>query len=115
MTDYSYINWASMSDLAIAEYIGGFVKNERILQDMTQDELSRAAGISRSTLSILESGGSVTVPTLLQVLRVLNQLHFLNAFVVQETISPLAQAKKEQYKRIRATGKNNKSKKDFNW
>ena len=115
MTDYSYINWSSLSDSAIAEYIGGFVKHERILQDLTQDELSHAAGISRSTLSILESGGSVTVPTLLQVLRVLNQLHFLNAFVVQEQTSPLAQAKKEQYKRMRATGKNNKTKKDFNW
>lgn len=104
-----------MSDSAIAVYIGGFVKHERILQDMTQDELSHAAGISRSTLSILESGGSVTVPTLLQVLRVLNQLHFLNAFVVQEQISPLVQAKKEQYKRIRATGKSKKSNKDFKW
>ena len=104
-----------MSDSAIAEYIGGFVKNERMLQDMTQDELSHASGISRSTLSILESGGSVTVPTLLQVLRVLNQLQFLNAFVVQEKISPIAQAKKELYKRKRASGKNTNTKKDFKW
>ena len=104
-----------MSDSAIAEYIGGFVKNERMLQDMTQDELSHASGISRSTLSILESGGSVTVPTLLQVLRVLNQLQFLNAFEVQEQVSPIAQAKKELYKRKRASGKNAKTKKDFNW
>jgi hypothetical protein len=52
---------------------------------------------------------------LLQVLRVLNQLHFLNAFVVQEQVSPIAQAKKELYKRKRASGKNAKAKKDFNW
>ena len=104
-----------MSDSAIAEFIGGFVKNERLLQDMTQDELSYAAGISRSTLSILESGGSVTVPTLLQVLRVLNQLQFLNAFEVQEQVSPIAQAKKELYKRKRASGKNTNTKKDFKW
>jgi transcriptional regulator with XRE-family HTH domain len=104
-----------MSDSAITAYIGGFVKNERILQDITQDELSHAAGISRSTLSILESGGSVTFPTLLQVMRVLNQLQFLNAFVVQEQISPMTKTKKEQTKRKRATGKSNKAKTKLNW
>jgi hypothetical protein len=52
---------------------------------------------------------------LLQVLRVLNQLQFLNAFVVQEQTSPLAQAKKELYKRKRASGKKANTKKDFNW
>lgn len=48
-----------MSDKAIAEYIGTFVKHQRLEQNKTQDELASAAGISRSTLSLLERGETV--------------------------------------------------------
>ena len=94
-----------MSDKALAELIGAFIKHHRLEQNKTQDALSTAAGISRSTLSLLERGESVTLATLIQVLRVLDQLQLMEAFVVQETISPLALAKIEQEKRKRASGK----------
>jgi DNA-binding XRE family transcriptional regulator len=47
----SYINWNSMSDKARSEHIGRFVKEKRMEMNKTQDVLSHAAGISRSTLS----------------------------------------------------------------
>jgi DNA-binding Xre family transcriptional regulator len=50
--------------------------------------LSHEAGISRSTLSLLERGETVTLATLLQVLRVLDQLQMMDAFVVEPRISP---------------------------
>ena len=90
MTDISFIEWASMSDKALAEYIGIFVRHHRMEQNKTQSELSTAAGISRSTLSLLERGETVTVATLIQVLRVLDQLSVLGAFEVRDTLSPLA-------------------------
>ncbi|MCD6091409.1 MAG: helix-turn-helix domain-containing protein [Bacteroidales bacterium] len=105
MTDISYINWDSMNDKALAEQIGTFVKHHRIEQNKTQDILANAAGISRSTLSLLERGETVTLATLLQVLRVLDQLHVMEVFMVQQTISPLALAKMEKNKRKRASGK----------
>lgn len=105
MTDKSFKDWASMSDKALAEYIGIFVKHHRMEQNKTQDELATAAGISRSTLSLLERGETVTVTTLIQVLRVLDQLSVLSAFEVRETISPLALAKLQKEKRQRARGK----------
>ena len=80
MNDKSFKEWASMSDKALAEYIGAFVRHHRMEQNITQDELSAAAGISRSTLSLLERGETVTVTTLLQVLRVLDQLQVLSVF-----------------------------------
>ena len=46
------------------------------------------AGISRSTLSLLERGETVTLSTLIQVLRVLGQLNIMQAFTVQQNISP---------------------------
>ncbi len=105
MTDVSYKNWNAMSDKALSKQIGAFIKHHRMEQNKTQDILAKAAGISRSTLSLLERGQTVTVATLIQVLRVLDQLHVLEAFAVQQTISPLALAKMEMNKRIRASGK----------
>jgi transcriptional regulator with XRE-family HTH domain len=105
MTDKSYQNWPAYSDQALAAHIGTFVKHHRLQQNNTQEALSHAAGISRSTLSLLERGQTVTVATLIQVLRVLDQLHVMEAFQVHVLISPLALAKAEQAKRKRARGR----------
>lgn len=102
MTDKAFRIWHSMSDQALAANIGAFVKHHRLEQNKTQDTLSHEAGISRSTLSLLERGETVTLATLIQVLRVLDQLQVMNAFEVQQHISPLALAKAEQGKRKRA-------------
>lgn len=107
MTDKSF---AAMSDKALIEYIGAFVKHHRLEQNKTQDELAAAAGISRSTLSLLERGETVTTTTLIQVLRVLDQLSVLSTFEVRETISPLALAKLQKEKRQRARNKPGKDK-----
>jgi transcriptional regulator with XRE-family HTH domain len=117
MTDKSFKEWASMSDKALAEYIGTFVRHYRMEQNKTQDELATAAGISRSTLSLLERGETVTVTTLIQVLRVLDQLSTLSAFEVRETISPLALVKLQKEKRQRARSKSGKdeNKEDTDW
>jgi len=105
MTDLSYKNWNSMNDNALAEHIGAFIRHHRMDQNKTQDVLANAAGISRSTLSLLERGETVTLATLIQVLRVLDQLQVMEAFSVAQTISPLALAKMEKGKRKRARGR----------
>ncbi len=109
MTTISYNNWISMSDSALAQAIGNFVKHHRLAQNKTQKETSIEAGISRSTLSLLERGETVTVSTLIQVLRVLGLLQVMEAFKIPdnvEEISPLAYAKLQRKKRQRARQKN---------
>jgi transcriptional regulator with XRE-family HTH domain len=115
MTDISYKNWVVMSDKALAEHIGAFIKHHRMDQNKTQDVLASAAGISRSTLSLLERGEAVTLATLIQVLRVLDQLHIMEVFSVQQTVSPLVMAKMEKYKRKRASGKKEDIKNQNEW
>ena len=110
MTDISFNNWASLSDQALLEKMGEFVQHHRLEQNKTQEDLAKAAGISRSTLSLLERGETVTLSTLIQVLRVLDQLHFMNAFEVNKTPSPLALAKLQKQKRQRARSKPNQNK-----
>ena len=104
MTDLSYTNWDSMSDKALAEHIGAFISHHRLDQNKTQDILANAAGISRSTLSLLERGETVTLTTLIQTLRALDQLNVMEVFSVKQTVSPLALAKIQKEKRQRARG-----------
>lgn len=90
-----------MNDESLVRKIGAFVKHHRIRQNKTQDELAQLAGISRSTLSLLERGAPVMLPSLIQVLRILNQLQVMEAFVVEESVSPLLLAKLQKKKRKR--------------
>ncbi len=115
MTETSFTNWASMSDKALTEHIGAFVRHHRLEQNKTQDALAHAASISRSTLSLLERGETVTLTTLIQVLRVLDQLQVMGAFVVEQRISPLALAKMQKEKRQRARGKQGDDTTEHEW
>lgn len=115
MTDNSFINWASMSDKALAEHIGVFIRHHRMEQNKTQQILATEAGISRSTLSLLERGETVTLATLIQVLRVLDQLQLMDTFTILQSISPLTLAKLEKAKRKRASGKKTNMKSETDW
>jgi transcriptional regulator with XRE-family HTH domain len=115
MNDKSYVNWIAMSDTALAQTIGAFVKHHRLLQNKTQEDIANAANISRSTLSLLEKGENITVPTLLQVLRVLDLLYVMDIFKIQEQISPIELAKLDQNKRQRARNNENNNTKQSDW
>jgi transcriptional regulator with XRE-family HTH domain len=51
--------------------IGDRLRAERLRQNLTQDAVWLAAGISRGTLQRAEAGEDVTLSTLLRILRVL--------------------------------------------
>jgi transcriptional regulator with XRE-family HTH domain len=107
MSDNSYTNWLSMTDRGLSRVIGTFIKHHRLDQNKTQDALSRAAGISRSTLSLLERGEPVTLDTFIQVLRALDLLNLMDVFKVEKRLSPMMLAEMEQKARKRARSKGN--------
>ncbi len=114
MTGLSYINWRAMSDKALMQQIGEFVKQKRLQQNKTQNQLSHAAGISRSTLSLLERGETVTLSTFIQVLRVLDLLPLLESFRYHAEVSPLALAREQAARyRTRGSRKNKPPKSDW--
>lgn len=102
MTDISYKNWTAMTDGALIDHIGAFVKHHRLLQNKSQTDIATAAGVSRSTLSLLERGEDVRLGTLIQILRTLDLLYVLSSFEIREVISPMALAKAQHGKRYRA-------------
>lgn len=105
--DITNNNWTAMSDTAIAQSIGAFIKHHRLEQNRTQQDVADTAGINRSTLVLIEKGDTVTLPSLIQVLRALDLLYIMDVFKIKEQISPIELAKLEQRKRNRASTKKN--------
>lgn len=105
MNDKQYITLEEQSDKDLLKTIGNFVQTQRLRQNQSQTQVSDAAGISRSTLSLLERGQKVRLDTLIQVLRVLGLLYVLNGFKVEEEISPIAYAKLKKKERKYASNK----------
>lgn len=100
--EFGSINWSSLSDGALLVQIGQFVQQSRLQQNKSQQQVADAAGVNRSTLSQIENGKGGTLTSLIQILRVLNQLSFVRVFQVEEKVSPMYLAKMELKKRKRA-------------
>ncbi len=95
----------AMSDIALVEMIGEFIKHNRLEQNKSQLQLAREAGINRSTLSQFENGTGSNLLTLIAILRALKLLSLLKVFLIEQKISPIQLARMEQSKRIRASRK----------
>lgn len=103
-------DWVSMSDKAIIGAVGSYIRHHRLEQNKTQAQVARDAGINRWTLGQLENGESITLATLIQILRALDLVHLLSVFSIDEVISPIEYAKlQEKKKKKRARPKIQKS------
>lgn len=94
-----------MSDRAVIGAIGTYIREMRLEQNKTQAGLAHEAGINRWTVGQLENGESVTLNSLIQILRVLDLLHIMDVFTIEEKISPIEYAKLKEKKRKRARSK----------
>jgi transcriptional regulator with XRE-family HTH domain len=94
---------ATNTNIGILIQIGIFIKEMRISQNKTQQNLADDCGINRSTYIQIENGKGSSMLHFVQVLRALNALHLLNIFETQTQISPIALAKMQQKKRQRAS------------
>jgi len=117
MNDKSYSKWGEMSDKSLMKTIGNFIQSNRLNQNKSQNQVAVAAGISRSTLSLLERGEKVRIDSLIQVLRVLDLLYIMDVFKVQDQISPIEYAKlmKKQRKKASRKKDRNVDKNDIGW
>ncbi len=109
------IHWIAMSDKAIVEAIGAFLKHKRLNQNKTQSQIAQDAGLNRWTLSQIENGEAISMASFIQILRALDQLNIFDVFKIETQISPLELAKLEQQKRQRARNKKIDKKPDSNW
>jgi transcriptional regulator with XRE-family HTH domain len=117
MMEKTSTDWVAMSDKAIIGAIGAYIRHQRLEQNKTQAQVAKEAGINRWTLSQIENGGSITLATLIQILRVLDLTHLLSIFTIEEIISPIeyARLKEKKKKRARPKIKTNDSNGDLGW
>ncbi len=117
MIEKTNTDWVAMSDKAIIGAIGAYIRYQRLEQNKTQVQVAKEAGINRWTLSQIENGESITLATLIQILRALDLIHLLSIFTVKEEISPIeyARLKEKKKKRARPNTKETDSNGDLGW
>lgn len=103
----------SLSDNALVSLFGAYIRHHRLQQNKSQSQLATHAGINRSTLIEFEKGKRANLITFIQLLRALNLLYVLDAFKIEQQISPLMLAEMAQAVRKRASrSKKNQVKKN---
>lgn len=98
-------NWHSMADPVIVKEICKGLKQMRLDKNLSQQELANRAGLSRITISHMESGRSANLLTIVQILRVFDKLDVFNVFVQVPEISPLILFEQQEKMRKKATPK----------
>ncbi|CAM4137327.1 hypothetical protein AQBE111736_01785 [Aquirufa beregesia] len=102
------INRSTLSDQAIVETIGAYLKQKRLEINKTQAQLALEAGLNRWTVTQIEKGEAISLVSLIQIMRALDILHLLDIFSTKEKISPLLLAKLAKKKKQRARSPINK-------
>jgi len=94
----------SLSDQAIEKEIGQRIKALRLRKNISQQVLATAACTHRNVIGALENGKGSTLSTLIAVLRELDALSELDAFIPEIKISPIEILKRQGKQRQRASG-----------
>ena len=93
---------SSLTDGGIMQLLGSFIKDKRLQQNNTQQQLAVAAGVDRTTLLKMENGSGGNMLSFIQIMRALGELELFKNFETKEELSPLLVAKMMQQKRQRA-------------
>lgn len=72
-------NWLFLTEQEILKEMGNRLKKIRLQHNLTQKELSEEAGLSVSTISLIEQGKSTTTESLVRILSRLNRLKDLES------------------------------------
>lgn len=90
------------SDEQVHEELCRRLRLARIGAEMTQEDLARASGVSKKTISRAERNlMSLTLATLIPILRALGMIEQLDSFLPPPPPSPLKQRSQEQQARQR--------------
>ena len=106
----------NLSDSSIEKEIGRRIKALRLRKNISQQTLATAACTHRNVIGALENGKGSTLSTLIAVLRELDALAELDAFIPEIVISPIEILKTQGKQRKRASaGKPDKETEASEW
>jgi len=104
-----------MTDPAVLAEIGNRLARYRLERNLTQAELAREAGVSKRTLLRLEGGESTQLTNLIKIIRALDLLDNLDAFIPPPTPSPIEQLKTQGKQRKRAAPRSKQPEDGHEW
>ena len=103
-----------LSDADIVRAISAKLKELRLKQNISRQDLAVSSGVSMSSIARMEDGEIKTFDSLLRILRMLGKLDILLPLVEEEEISPseyfklVHSAKKKRRKRASKSNTNNR-------
>lgn len=77
-----------MNDEEILKKIGAKLKELRVERNMKQKELSERSGLSMFSISQIETGHNTSVLSLVQILKALDRMDMLDAFLKEREVDP---------------------------
>ncbi len=108
----------AFTDKMILSKMGQAIRRQRLDRNISQKELAKLSGVSLSSIAAIEQGESVSLKTLIPLLRALNSLHMLSEFLKEPEISPIAYANQLEKRKTRkraSTSKSNNDKYEIEW
>lgn len=92
-----------LPDEELIQLWGKKLKQLRLDENISQNELSTKTGMSRSSIAAIENGRNFSVNSLISILRALNQLEILDYFFREQEIalSPMEMYRKQRKLRKR--------------
>lgn len=99
-----------MTDGAVLRTLGGYIKQMRLNARISQNDLSECSGVSRNTITAIENGKSISLSSLIAILRYLRKFEVLDAFRTSAPVSPMAIVRNngKQPQRIRSSKRQTK-------
>jgi transcriptional regulator with XRE-family HTH domain len=98
-------NWYEMTDIVVVKSLCQSIKQMRLNKNISQEELADRSGISRITISRMETGKAINLLTFVQILRALENLELLNYLNIEPEISPIQVMEEREKHRKKASPK----------
>ncbi len=96
---------AASSSAAIATALGKRLEAIRLSKNISQAELARQAGVSRSTMTRIADGQSISLDSFIRVVKALGLADHLAALLPDPQVRPVELASRDGQHRRRASGK----------
>lgn len=77
------------SDEAVLRELGARLRRHRLQRDLTQAQLAREAGVSKSTVERMEAGASTQLSSFVRLFRALELLENFDALLPEPLPSPM--------------------------
>ena len=108
------LDFSTSSSAAIAAALCKRLEEIRLSKNISQAELARQAGVSRSTMTRVADGQSVSLDSFIRVVKALGLADHLAALLPDPEVRPVELARHDGQHRRRASGKR-KASEPWSW